>query len=68
MLYTLMRSPCHSDMDSLLRLLTADDDLLLLQDGVLAALIGSRALAQLQNSSASLFVLSEDVAARGINR
>jgi len=44
----------------------AGDDLLLLQDGVLAALAGSRALMQLSRSNATLWVLDEDVQARGL--
>jgi len=44
----------------------AGDDLLLLQDGVLAALAGSRALMQLSRSKATLWVLDEDVQARGL--
>ncbi|MEZ3500983.1 sulfurtransferase complex subunit TusB [Pantoea sp. KPR_PJ] len=66
MLHTLMHSPTHSDMDSLLLLLTAEDDLLLMQDGVLGALEGSSALHQLLTSSAGLWVLTEDVTARGL--
>jgi len=44
----------------------AGDDLLLLQDGVLAALAGSRALMRLSESDATLWVLDEDVRARGL--
>lgn len=66
MLHTLMHSPQYSDLNTLLLLLTADDDLLLLQDGVLGAIEGSSALSRLLSSPASLWVLSEDVAARGL--
>ncbi len=66
MLHTLMHSPYYSDLDTLMLLLTAQDDLLLLQDGVLGALEGSRALNCLLASPASLWVLTEDVTARGL--
>jgi len=66
MLHTLMHSPYYSDLDTLLLLLTAQDDLLLLQDGVLGALENSRALNRLLASPATLWVLTEDVTARGL--
>lgn len=66
MLHTLMHSPWYSDINSLLLLLTAEDDLLLLQDGVLGALEGSSALNRLLASPATLWVLTEDVTARGL--
>lgn len=66
MLHTLMHSPYYSDLNSLLLLLTADDDLLLLQDGVLGALEDSSALNRLLTSPATLWVLMEDVTARGL--
>ncbi|MGJ0192838.1 sulfurtransferase complex subunit TusB [Pantoea sp. RRHST58] len=67
MLHTLMHSPWYSDLDTLLLLLTAEDDLLLLQDGVLGALEGSSALSRLLTSPATLWVLTEDVIARGLS-
>lgn len=66
MLHTLMHSPYYSDLDTLLLLLTAEDDLLLLQDGVLGALEGSSALSRLLTAPATLWVLTEDVTARGL--
>ena len=66
MLHTSMHSPAHSDLETLLLMADAGDDLLLLQDGVLAALAGSRALMQLSRSNATLWVLDEDVQARGL--
>lgn len=66
MLHTLMHSPWYSDLDTLLLLLAAEDDLLLLQDGVLGALEGSNALSRLLTSPATLWVLTEDVIARGL--
>ncbi|MEB5974018.1 sulfurtransferase complex subunit TusB [Pantoea dispersa] len=66
MLYTLLHSPWQCDFDSLLLLLQEGDDLLLLQDGVTAALTGSQKLEQLLASPATLWVLEEDVMARGL--
>jgi tRNA 2-thiouridine synthesizing protein B len=66
MLYTLLQSPWQCDLDSLLLLLQEGDDLLLLQDGVTAALAGSQVLIRLSASPAKLWVLEEDVAARGL--
>lgn len=66
MLYTLLQSPWQCDLDSLLLLMQEGDDLLLLQDGVTAALTGSQMLTKLSASPAMLWVLEEDVAARGL--
>lgn len=66
MLYTLLHSPWQCDIDSLLLLLQTGDDLLLLQDGTIAAIEGSQMLTRLAASPATLWVLEEDVAARGL--
>lgn len=66
MLYTLLQSPWQCDIDSLLLLMQEGDDLLLLQDGVTAALEGSQMFIKLQASPAVLWVLEEDVVARGL--
>ncbi|KTR89104.1 sulfurtransferase complex subunit TusB [Pantoea dispersa] len=66
MLYTLLHSPWQCDFDSLLLLLQEGDDVLLLQDGVTAALAGSQKLQLLLASPATLWVLEEDVMARGL--
>lgn len=66
MLHTLMRSPWQCDLRGMIMLLSAEDDLLLLQDGVLAAVEGSEMLHALLQSPAVLYVLQEDAAARGI--
>lgn len=50
----------------MIMLLSADDDLLLLQDGVLAAVEGNELLRALLQSPATVYVLQEDAAARGI--
>ncbi|ALV90779.1 MULTISPECIES: sulfurtransferase complex subunit TusB [Pantoea] len=66
MLYTLLQSPWQCDLDSLLLLLQEGDDVLLLQDGVTAALEGSQMFLKLSSSPATLWVLEEDVLARGL--
>lgn len=66
MLYTLLQSPWQCDIDSLLLLMQEGDDLLLMQDGVTAALEGSQMFIKLQASPAALWVLEEDVVARGL--
>lgn len=66
MLYMLLHSPWQCDIDSLVLLLQEGDDLLLLQDGVTAALKGSQILLQLSAAPANLWVLKEDVVARGL--
>lgn len=66
MLHTLMSSPFQCDYALLLRMLQADDDLLLMQDGVLAGLQNNRLLPQLLSAPARLWALKEDVEARGL--
>lgn len=66
MLHTLINSPFKCDFSALLRLLAEGDELLLMQDGVLAALEGSQALELLRSAPISLFVMREDVLARGL--
>ncbi|WP_338560297.1 sulfurtransferase complex subunit TusB [Erwinia sp. E_sp_B04_7] len=67
MLYTLITSPYKCDLTALMRIISQGDDLLLLQDGVLAALEGSRALEILLKAPISLYVLQEDIVARGLS-
>ncbi|PKH23894.1 sulfurtransferase complex subunit TusB [Enterobacterales bacterium CwR94] len=67
MLHTLFHSPAQCDFALLLRTLSADDHLLLLQDGVLAAMAGSRYWAALENAGIPVSVLDVDVAARGLS-
>ncbi|WP_337263929.1 MULTISPECIES: sulfurtransferase complex subunit TusB [unclassified Serratia (in: enterobacteria)] len=66
MLYTLSHSPSYCDLPTLLRLTMQDDALLLLQDGVLAGLMGSTHLDLLLNAPISLYALQADVEARGL--
>lgn len=67
MLHILRHSPWHCDMDALLRMLQAGDDLLLLSDGVIACLEGGRYLDLLLAAPISLHALEEDIAARGLS-
>lgn len=66
MLHTLHRSPFQSDMDTLLRMLSRDDELLLIADGVIAALKGSLWLENLQAANIRILALRDDIAARGL--
>lgn len=67
MLHTLRTSPWQMDMAGMLRLINEDDDLLLLADGVLAVVENSHFLEILRAASISLYVLNEDVQARGLS-
>ncbi len=67
MLFTLIHSPFQCDFKAMLRLLQPRDDLLMLQDGVIAALKGTQALADLQLCGARLYVLADDAEARGLS-
>ncbi len=66
LLHTLSRSPAHSALRDCLAVLGPDDALLLLGDGVYAALAGSEAATLLAASGASLFVLEADAALAGV--
>lgn len=68
MLYTLSRSPFASPaLTDILRLATAQDALLLWSDGVIAALANSEFAEPLATSSVKVYVLQEDVLARGLS-
>lgn len=67
MLHTLINSPWRCDFSAMVRFLSAGDDLILLQDGVVAALEGSRTLEILLSAPISLYVLQEDIIARGLS-
>lgn len=66
MLHLLMHSPWQCDIATMMQLLKKGDDLLLLQDGVIAAIRNNPVLEKLLATSAVLYVLNEDVLARGI--
>ncbi|KLP57966.1 MULTISPECIES: sulfurtransferase complex subunit TusB [Enterobacter cloacae complex] len=67
MLHTLSHSPWQCDTDALLSMLREGDDLLLIQDGVLAALEGSRFVEILCNAPITVSALKEDLDARGLS-
>lgn len=66
MLFTLAQSPQRCDFSLLVSMVAREDALLLMQDGVLAALDGSEACELLSQQVQSIYVLSEDLAARGL--
>jgi tRNA 2-thiouridine synthesizing protein B len=61
MLHTLSHSPWQCDIDALLSMLREGDDLLLIQDGVLAALEGSRFVEILTNAPITVSALKDDL-------
>ena len=67
MLHTLSHSPWQCDIDALLSMLREGDDLLLIQDGVLAALDGSQFVEILSSAPISISALREDIDARGLS-
>lgn len=66
MLHTLSHSPYHCDIDALLGCLGSQDALVLLQDGVVAALANSETATRLLKATVPLYVLRNDVEARGL--
>ncbi|NCI01399.1 sulfurtransferase complex subunit TusB [Cronobacter malonaticus] len=66
MLYTLSHSPWQVDIHALLRLVRPGDDILLMQDGVVAAVKDNGHLATLLASPARVVALQNDVKARGL--
>ncbi|GAB2927585.1 sulfurtransferase complex subunit TusB [Hafnia psychrotolerans] len=66
MLFTLANSPQSCDLTAFLRLVGPQDALLLVQDGVLAAVKNSEASKCLTAWGLPVYVLSEDLAARGL--
>jgi len=67
MLHTLRHSPFQSDISSLLPYLQAGDALLLIEDGVIAALANSAVLKILLQHPITVYALREDVDARGLS-
>ncbi len=65
-LHTFNASPTSSAFGDCLRLLTREDALVLMGDGVYAALADTAALRSLRASGAELFVLRDDALAAGI--
>ncbi|WP_036773590.1 sulfurtransferase complex subunit TusB [Photorhabdus australis] len=66
MLYTVSRSPYQCDFNTIFNLLTGDDDILFIQDGVLAGIEGNHYLPTLISSGITLYALKEDIEARGL--
>ncbi|WP_253381496.1 sulfurtransferase complex subunit TusB [unidentified bacterial endosymbiont] len=66
MLHILSRSPWQCDIDALVSMLREGDDLLLIEDGVLAALEGSRFVEILNNAPITVLALKDDLDARGL--
>lgn len=66
MLHTLRHSPWQCDIAELMRMLQSGDDLLLIQDGVNAALEGGRYIESLLAAPITVYVLEEDIHARGL--
>lgn len=67
MLHTLSRSPYQIDFDALLRTMSDGDALLLLEDAVSAVVDGGAFLPRLVAANIEVYVLNEDVIARGLS-
>ncbi|WP_193015789.1 sulfurtransferase complex subunit TusB [Proteus sp. FME41] len=66
MLYTYSVSIYQSDLEAFLSLLTKQDDVLLIQDGVLAVLEENPLLKYCLQQQISIYALIDDVLARGL--
>ncbi|ATG02762.1 MULTISPECIES: sulfurtransferase complex subunit TusB [Lelliottia] len=66
MLHTLRHSPWQADIEGLLRMLGDGDELLLIQDGVFAAIDGGRFIEILNNAPIKVLALKDDIDARGL--
>jgi len=63
-----MKSPFETNMSLLTSMLKRSDDFLALQDGVLIALTNNIFLKNIVLSSSKLYIIKEDVYARGIHK
>ncbi|QCO71070.1 sulfurtransferase complex subunit TusB [Buchnera aphidicola] len=68
MLHTLMKSPFETNISLIINMLKKSDDFLALQDGVLIGLKNNIFLKTIIMSSVKLYLIREDVYARGINK
>ncbi|QIE02206.1 sulfurtransferase complex subunit TusB [Buchnera aphidicola] len=68
MLHTLMKSPFETNINLIISMLKKSDDFLGLQDGVLIGLKNNIFLKQLIQSSVRLYLIKDDVYARGIQK
>ena len=66
MLHTLSTSPWHADIAAMLRLIKEGDELLLLSDGVTAAVAQGRFLEILRSAPITIHALQDDIDARGL--
>ena len=67
MLHTINKSPySHQCLAECLRVCGADDAILLIEDGVYAALAGSDWIQRLLEKTSAIYVLQPDAAARGL--
>lgn len=66
MLYTLSRSPAQCDLAAMLDVVTAEDDILLVQDGVFVGVSENIYLPLLFNTLSGVYALRTDVEARGL--
>lgn len=66
MLHTVSHSFYQIDNEALLKMVMPNDVILLLQDGVTAAISQSGALERLKRSGVAIYALQEDVEARGL--
>ncbi|QJC37022.1 sulfurtransferase complex subunit TusB [Enterobacteriaceae endosymbiont of Donacia vulgaris] len=71
MLYTLFSSPTSCNFSSLLNILNKNDNLLLIQDGILAGLKNSvfmkKIIKKQQKIKILIFAINDDILARGLN-
>ncbi|QCI26931.1 sulfurtransferase complex subunit TusB [Buchnera aphidicola (Thelaxes californica)] len=66
MLHILMSSPFKTNIDYIVKFLNDFDDFLALQNGVLIALKNNVFLRHFKKKKVTLFVLQEDIIARGL--
>jgi tRNA 2-thiouridine synthesizing protein B len=66
-LHTLNASPSSPAFNDCLRVIHADDAVVLIGDGVYAALAGTKAWGELQARGAEIFLLNSDALAAGVN-
>lgn len=67
MLHTLTRSPWQMDFSGFMRMLVPGDDVLLIQDAVIAGIESSPFLELLQQIPISVHALDNDIIARGLS-
>ncbi|XBC39182.1 MAG: sulfurtransferase complex subunit TusB [Buchnera aphidicola (Nurudea shiraii)] len=68
MLHILTRSPFEVNMILLVNFLKSDDDIVVLQDGVIIAINGNVILNKFLSIPVKIYVLKNDINARGIQK